>query len=59
MEQVKSQYPELYKWLNMDSKQRATLEGQNIERSINIKFNLENVEELTQAGVILEGYADA
>ena len=55
MEQLKSSYPELWKWLNMSEEEKDLPEGQNIERRIRIAIDMEGLQELEEAGQIIEG----
>ena len=55
---LRSQYPEVEKYLSMNSTQRRSEEGQNILRNINIKIDVDGLRTLEEAGKLLAGTAD-
>lgn len=52
---LKEYSPDLYKWMNMDEEQKASAEGQNLKRKIELQFEIEGIRQLEEAGELLAG----
>ena len=52
---IQNKYPDLIRYLQMDDAQRASQEGQNLKRNIDIQFSVAGVEDLEEAGKVTSG----
>ena len=52
---IENKYPDLKRYLQMTDEQRASQEGQNLKRNLNIQFNIAGISDLEEAGKVAAG----